>query len=90
MPLLVDALRGSGDHVARYHASDGSIITVRRMIGQQVSDNTDAYVVSIHPPDQRERDLIASDDLAEAIARMRDLHIPGFQPDAAAWQPASP
>ena len=90
MPLLVDALRASDDHTARYRAPDGSMITVHRMIGEYLADTSDAYVVSIYLPGERERDRIAAGDLAEAIARMRDLDIPDFQPDADAWQPDNP
>lgn len=90
MPLLVDALRASDDHTARFRAPDGSIITVQRMIGEYLADTGGAYIVSIHLPGERERDRIAAGDLAEAIARMRDLDIPGFLPDADAWQPTTP
>ena len=88
MPRLAEAIRTSANESARYGTDDGVTVLVERVIGQFVSDSEEGYAVSVQRGDARPIERFDADDLAEAMARLRTLHLPGFAPESEGWQPA--
>ena len=88
MTMLPEAIRNSRNESALYRLPDGSTLLVKRVVGRPEPYQQEEYAVSIQRGDGDPQELFATDDLAEAIGRLRDLRLPGLESAGAGWQPA--
>ena len=88
MALLTDAIRQSSTQAAYCQTGNDTAVIVQRVTGREQPYNQEEYAVSVqrgaNPPTQ----AFAAENLLEAIERMRDFGLPGFDPEASNWSPA--
>jgi hypothetical protein len=89
MALLADAIRASDTQSAVWRSPDGYTVFVKRVTGREGSFDQEEYAVFTQRPGAPTRDRIAALNLIEALVRMRELALPGFDPEGAAWEPTT-
>lgn len=87
MALLAEAIRQSDTQTAACALPDGTRVAVQRVTGREGSFDQEEYAVSTEQPGEPPVARMATDNLIEALDGMRRLHIPGFDPETADWQP---
>lgn len=88
MALLPEAIRASDTATARRRLSDGGEVVMERIIGKEEPYSEESYAVNIYDGRGARRDAFESENLLEAIERLRDLNLDGFDPEAPEWEPA--
>ena len=87
MALLAEAIRQSDTQAAACALPDGTRVMVQRVTGREGPFDQEEYAVRTERPGEPPVAQMATDNLIEALDRMRRLDIPGFDPATADWQP---
>jgi hypothetical protein len=62
--------------------------SVKRIIGQYVSDGEESYALCVQYDDARPVEMYDAENVAATLDMLRSLRLPGFAPDSDCWQTA--
>ncbi len=89
MASLAAALDVSALETAYYDASAACRIVVRKDLDGRTPDSPTKYVVTVQRGGGLPQSPLEAPDLEGALAQLRALNLPGFDPASDQWQPAT-